>query len=65
MCGNILAIENQKAIINDVIEIACICIKLKQIQLITAKDTTSSSDENFTKVILYGRWSIGLPVVFV
>ncbi len=31
--GNILATENQQAIINDVIEVkkACICIKFKQI----------------------------------
>ena len=45
MRGNILATENQQAIINDVIEVkkAYMCIKLKQIQLIT-KNTPSSSN---------------------
>lgn len=45
MRGNILATENQQVIINDVIEVkkACICIKLKQMQLRIAKNTPSSS----------------------
>jgi len=44
--GNILATENQQARINGVIEVkkACICKKLKQIQLRTTKNTPSSSD---------------------
>lgn len=44
--GNILAIENQQARINGVIEVkkACICTKLKQIQLRKTKSTPSSSN---------------------
>ena len=49
--GNILATENQQARINGVIEVkkACICTKLKQIQLRTTKNTPSSSDAYFIK----------------
>ena len=38
--GNILATENQQVIINDVVDVkqACICTKLKQIQLKTTKN---------------------------
>ena len=44
--GNILATENQQARINGVIEVkkACICTKLKQIQLRKTKSTPSSSN---------------------
>lgn len=42
-----MAIENQQVIINDVIEVktACIRMKLKQIQLMTMKNTPSLSSK--------------------
>lgn len=53
MRGNILATENQQAIIYDVIDvkIGVYCIKLKQIKLRTTKDTPGSSDFSFIYVI--------------
>ena len=46
--GNILATENQQARINGVIEVkkACICTKLKQIQLRATKNTPSSNSRS-------------------
>lgn len=39
-------------------------MKLKQIQLITTKNTLSLSKKILSQVILYGRWFLRLPVIF-
>ena len=64
--GNILATENQQARINGVIEVkkACICTKLKQIQLRTTKNTPSSSDEKFYTDYFIWHVVYGLPAIF-
>ncbi len=66
MRGNIMATENQQARINDVIEVkrACICIRPKQIQLITTKNTPSSSDEKFNTDYFIWQVVYGLLAIF-